>query len=183
MENLHEADTNELVNVDELARQLACGIVSRKLYEKRHGDNTPDDTLVGALQLLCCVMKQQPLFKNSPEGQEFLLHLLECLFALPSPREKNQPKCKSSPARSACYDLLVEMAKGSLANYMLLHKKLMEQHSSTSHKAYPWEHWPKDDGRSECGYVGLTNLGTSQNTNSVKFIYSEKGTKFYEIFT
>ena len=70
-----------------------------------------------------------------------------------------QPKCKSSPARSACYDLLVEMAKGSLANYMLLHKKLMEQHSSTSHKAYPWEHWPKDDGRSECGYVGLTNLG------------------------
>ena len=51
------------------------------------------------------------------------------------------------------------MAKGSLANYMLLHKKLMEQHSSTSHKAYPWEHWPKDDGRSECGYVGLTNLG------------------------
>ena len=161
VENLHEADTNELVNVDELARQLACGIVSRKLYEKRHGDNTPDDTLVGALQLLCCVMKQQPLFKNSPEGQEFLLHLLECLFALPSPREKNQPKCKSSPARSACYDLLVEMAKGSLANYMLLHKKLMEQHSSTSHKAYPWEHWPKDDGRSECGYVGLTNLGAT----------------------
>ena len=75
------------------------------------------------------------------------------------------------------------MAKGSLANYMLLHKKLMEQHSSTSHKAYPWEHWPKDDGRSECGYVGLTNLGTSQNTNSVKFIYSEKATKFCEIFT
>ena len=59
----------------------------------------------------------------------------------------------------------------------------MEQHSSTSHKAYPWEHWPKDDGRSECGYVGLTNLGTSQNTNSVKFIYSEKATKFCEIFT
>ena len=97
MENLHEADTNELVNVDELARQLACGIVSRKLYEKRHGDNTPDDTLVGALQLLCCVMKQQPLFKNSPEGQEFLLHLLECLFALPSPREKNQVSLYFSP--------------------------------------------------------------------------------------
>ena len=161
VENIHDPDTNELVDLDHLARQLACGVVSRKLYEKRHGDNTPDDTLVGALQLLCCVMKQQPPFKNSPEGQEFLLHLLECLFALPSPREKNLPKCKSPPARTACYDLLVEMSKGSLSNYLLLHKKLMKQHSSASHKPYPWEHWPKDDGRSECGYVGLTNLGAT----------------------
>ena len=40
VENLHDADTNELVDVDQLARQLACGIVSRKLYEKRHGYNT-----------------------------------------------------------------------------------------------------------------------------------------------
>lgn len=161
VENLPDADANELVDLDQLARQLACGIVSRKLYEKRHGDNTPDDTLVGALQLLCSVMRQQPPFKTSPEGQDFLLHLLECLFALPSPREKNLPKCKSAPARSACYDLLVEMAKGSLNNFKLLHKKLMEQHSSQSHKPYPWEHWPKDDGRAECGYVGLTNLGAT----------------------
>ena len=161
VDNLEDTETNELVDLDQLARQLACGIVSRKLYEKRHGDSTPDDTLVGALQLLGVVMKQQPPFKSSPEGQDFLLHLLECLFALPSPKEKNLPKCKSAPARTACYDLIVEMTKGSLNNYMTLHKKLMDQHSSSAHKPYPWEHWPKDDGRSECGYVGLTNLGAT----------------------
>ena len=59
------------------------------------------------------------------------------------------------------YLFIVEMTKGSLTNYLTLHKKLMEQHSSSAHKAYPWEHWPKDDGRSECGYVGLTNLGAT----------------------
>lgn len=26
---------------------------------------------------------------------------------------------------------------------------------------YPWEYWPHDDGRSECGFVGLTNLGAT----------------------
>jgi ubiquitin carboxyl-terminal hydrolase 34 len=26
---------------------------------------------------------------------------------------------------------------------------------------YPWEYWPRDDGRSDCGYVGLTNLGAT----------------------
>ena len=88
-------------------------------------------------------MKQQPPFKSSPEGQDFLLHLLECLFALPSPKEKNLPKCKSAPARTACYDLIVEMTKGSLTNYLTLHKKLMDQHTGSAHKPYPWEHWPK----------------------------------------
>ncbi len=30
-----------------------------------------------------------------------------------------------------------------------------------SHKPYPWEYWPLEDGRSECGYVGLVNLGAT----------------------
>ena len=58
VDNLEDNESNDLVDLDHLARQLACGIVSRKLYEKRHGDSTPDDTLVGALQLLGVVMKQ-----------------------------------------------------------------------------------------------------------------------------
>ena len=153
------------VDLDNLARKLVMGLVNRQLYEKRHGhDNQPggsDDMLVGSLNLLCCVMKHQPPFKSSPEGQAFLVHLLDYLFALPNPREKNYPKCKSMLSRTACYDLIVEMAKGCLPNYMLLHGKLLEQHDSEAHKPYPWEYWPKDDGRSECGYVGLTNLGAT----------------------
>ena len=65
-------------------------------------------------------------FKNSLEGQEFLLHLLECLFALPNCYgNKNLPKCKSIPSRIACYDLIVEMVKGSFTNYALLHSRLV----------------------------------------------------------
>ena len=153
------------IDLDNLARRLVMGLVNRQLYEKRHGhDNQPgssDDMLVGSLNLLCCVMKHQPPFKSSPEGQAFLAHLLDYLFALPNPREKNYPKCKSMLSRTACYDLIVEMAKGCLPNYLLLHAKLLEQHDSEVHKPYPWEYWPKDDGRSECGYVGLTNLGAT----------------------
>jgi len=26
---------------------------------------------------------------------------------------------------------------------------------------YLWDYWPHDDGRSNCGYVGLTNLGAT----------------------
>lgn len=26
---------------------------------------------------------------------------------------------------------------------------------------YPWDYWPAEESRSECGYVGLTNLGAT----------------------
>ena len=156
-----EVDVAGLVDLDQLARQLACGIVARKLHEKRHGDATPDDALVGALNLLCSVCKLEPPFKTSTEGEDFILHLLECLFALPTPREKDLPKCKSTVSKSACYDLLVEMVKGSLENYLILHRKLLDQHREAAHVAYQWDYWPREDGRSECGYVGLTNLGAT----------------------
>ena len=32
---------------------------------------------------------------------------------------------------------------------------------AASHKSYPWEYWPREEGRSECGHVGLLNLGAT----------------------
>jgi len=32
---------------------------------------------------------------------------------------------------------------------------------SGSNSPYPWDYWPHEDGRSDCGYVGLTNLGAT----------------------
>ena len=111
---------------------------------------------------LAIVMKSAHEFKRSTEGQRFLLHLLDCLFALPnSYGNKILPKCKSVPSRIACYDLIVEMVRGSFSNYSLLHSRLMGQHAPESHKPYPWEYWPIDDCRADCGYVGLTNLGAT----------------------
>jgi ubiquitin carboxyl-terminal hydrolase 34 len=27
--------------------------------------------------------------------------------------------------------------------------------------SYPWDYWPHEDGRADCGFVGLTNLGAT----------------------
>ena len=32
---------------------------------------------------------------------------------------------------------------------------------AASHKSYPWEYWPREEGRSECDHVGLLNLGAT----------------------
>ena len=92
------------------------------------------------------------------------------LFALPSPTDKLFPKCKSHLSRSACYDLLVEMVRGCLANYSVLHGLLVLQHQAASHKPYPWEYWPREEGRSECGYVGLVNLGATCYMVSTQYL-------------
>lgn len=50
------------------------------------------------------------------------------MFLLPSLKDRQQPKCKSHSSRAAAYDLLVEMVKGSVENYRLLHNWVMAQH-------------------------------------------------------
>lgn len=71
------------------------------------------------------------------------------------------PKCKSQKSRAAAYDLLIELVKGAPENYMILHNKLLAHHQPGPHSPYPWDYWPAEEGRSECGYVGLTNLGAT----------------------
>ena len=61
--------------------------------------------------------------------QDLVLHLFDALFALPSPKQRYLPKCKSPSVRSAAYDLLVEMLKGSFENYLILHEKLLLQNT------------------------------------------------------
>ena len=67
------------------------------------------------------------------------------------------------------------MVRGCLANYSVLHGLLVLQHQASSHKPYPWEYWPREEGRSECGYVGLVNLGATCYMVS----YTQKGL-FYD---
>ncbi len=51
------------------------------------------------------------------------------LFALPSPKQRHHPKCKSQMSRSATYDLLVEVVKNNLRNYEVLHELVLKQHN------------------------------------------------------
>ena len=64
--------------------------------------------------------------------QGFIDELFQCLFALPSPVKRYLPKCKSQASRSGAYDLLVEIVKGNLENYKILHEKMLHQHSKGS---------------------------------------------------
>jgi len=65
--------------------------------------------------------------------------VFDCLFALPTPKQRYLPKCKSQASRSAAYDLLVELVKGNVDNYTMLHQKVMQQHHkgiSNSHGSW-----------------------------------------------
>jgi len=165
VENLRMSEENDnldIVDIDQLAQRLGCGISARPFYEKRLGGaSQPDDALLGMLNLMSAVLKHNPDFKQHQEGAEFVGKLFSFLYALPSPTEKMYPKCKSTLSRSACYDLIVEMVRGSFSNYTELHRLILMQHQASAHKPYPWEYWPREEGRSECGYVGLTNLGAT----------------------
>ena len=68
--------------------------------------------------------------------QEFLSEIFQFLFALPSPIKRYFPKCKSQVSRSGAYDLLVELAKGNIDNYKLLHQKMLQQHTKGNLKLH-----------------------------------------------
>lgn len=91
----------------------------------------------------------------------FFMQVFGFLFDVAKPNARLLPKCKSQKSRAAAYDLLIELVKGAPENYMILHHKLLEHHQPGPHSPYPWDYWPAEEGRSECGYVGLTNLGAT----------------------
>ncbi|XP_042747654.1 ubiquitin carboxyl-terminal hydrolase 34-like, partial [Lagopus leucura] len=162
IDNIHVKDASQttLLDLDALARHLADCIRSREILDHQDG-SIEDDGLTGLLRLATSVIKHKPPFKFSREGQEFLRDIFNLLFLLPSLKDRQQPKCKSHSSRAAAYDLLVEMVKGSVENYRLLHNWVMAQHMQSSHAPYKWDYWPHDDVRAECRFVGLTNLGAT----------------------
>ncbi|XP_021379697.1 ubiquitin carboxyl-terminal hydrolase 34-like isoform X3 [Mizuhopecten yessoensis] len=155
-----KSDKDEIVNINNLAKDVSNHIIERQYLETRQGFEE-DDGVIGLLNLMTAIIKHNPTYKPSPEGQSFLEEVFWLLFALPSPSKRYLPKCKSQTSRSSAYDLLVEFVKGSVDNFGILHKLMMKQHTKDAHTPYPWDYWPHEDGRSKCGYVGLTNLGAT----------------------
>jgi ubiquitin carboxyl-terminal hydrolase 34 len=159
--NFEDVPAGPSIDIEALCQQVSKAIIERDFLETRHGNNTQDDGLIGLLNLMANLVKYDPPFKFSATGQQFIGRIFECLFALPVPENRDLPKCKSQGARAAAYDLLIEMCRNAPKNYLLLHRMLIMQHSPGPNSPYPWDYWPRDDGRSDCGYVGLTNLGAT----------------------
>ncbi|KAM3962482.1 LOW QUALITY PROTEIN: ubiquitinyl hydrolase 1 puf [Aphomia sociella] len=147
-------------DLNELCEQIRVSLEKREIYERAE-TCTPDDGLYGQLSLLTHLLKHPLRFKTSEQGTRTLEMVFGFLFDVPNPEKRNLPKCKSQKSRSAAYDLLVELVRGAPDNYMVLHHKLMEHHKPGGSSVYPWDYWPAEESRSECGYVGLTNLGAT----------------------
>ncbi|XP_050316350.1 ubiquitin carboxyl-terminal hydrolase 34 isoform X2 [Anthonomus grandis grandis] len=155
-----EEPQNSVIDINELTAKISQAVLARDYLEARHR-TVEDDGLIGLLNLLSNLLKHRPPFQISKGGQDLLNEVFNFLFALPNPKLRHVPKCKSPRSRTAAFDLLVELVKGSPENYAILHEKLLKQHQPGPNSPYPWDYWPHEDGRSECGYVGLTNLGAT----------------------
>uniref|UniRef100_A0A1A9ZZN0 ubiquitinyl hydrolase 1 n=1 Tax=Glossina pallidipes TaxID=7398 RepID=A0A1A9ZZN0_GLOPL len=158
--SLESSSCNEdAIDIEKLCQSVAQSILTRDFYETRYG--LQDDGLVGLVNLMSNLVKYDPTFKFSHNALQFIEQIFEFLFDMPSPSSRQKPKCKSATSRAAAYDLLVELCKNCPKNYTFLHAKLLAQHTPGPKPPYPWDYWPRDEGRSECGYVGLTNLGAT----------------------
>ncbi|XP_050671951.1 ubiquitin carboxyl-terminal hydrolase puf [Leptidea sinapis] len=148
-------------DLNELCEQLSTSLEKREIIEKRGEPCVPDDGLYGQLSLLTHLLKHPLPFKTSEQGTRCLEAVFGFLFYVPNPNQRNLPKCKSQKSRAAAYDLLIELVRGAPDNYMILYDKLMEHHKPAGDSVYPWDYWPAEESRSECGHVGLTNLGAT----------------------
>ncbi|KAL3868453.1 hypothetical protein ACJMK2_041259 [Sinanodonta woodiana] len=78
------------------------------------------------------------------------------------------PKCNSTESRVAAYELLTELAFGSVTNLSDICKQLLQMHHLPNpDSANEWEYLPPVDGRASCGFVGLKNGGATCYMNSV----------------
>ncbi|XP_034127627.1 ubiquitin carboxyl-terminal hydrolase puf isoform X1 [Drosophila guanche] len=154
-----EIGAEEHIDIEMLCESISQSILTREYYELRQGFQ--DDAMVGLLNLMSNLIKHDTRFKYKPKILVFMDQLLGFLFDMPSPSDRNKPKCKSPTSRAATFDLLTELTRGCATNFTYLHGRLMAQHKSGPKPPYPWDYWPRDEGRADCGYVGLTNLGAT----------------------
>ncbi|XP_048585971.1 ubiquitin carboxyl-terminal hydrolase 34 isoform X2 [Nematostella vectensis] len=160
----HEIDLNSLA-------KLLCKYICSSKENLKESSHHEEEGLSGMLKLCTAVMRHNPPFKFSQEGMIFIGEVFSaCLFDLPTDcyDKRVLPLCKLKSARSAAYDLLLEMAKDCNENFCELQKLLMTHHRpglpqlTTSKKhSYGWHYWPNDNERAPCGLVGIINLGAT----------------------
>lgn len=64
-----------ILDIDGLAKRVSQAILSREYLETRH-NTVEDDGLIGLLNLMTNIVKHNPPFKTSKEGEEFLVQVL-----------------------------------------------------------------------------------------------------------
>ena len=122
-------------------------------------ENGECSSLRGLLTIMCAICRLKPPFVTSDQGLELIMTLIECLFRIEN--ETKTPRFVNPDTRKAAFDLIIQLASGSVSNYNFIYDTLMQQNSKESHAPYPWSYWPLDERRSDAGFVGLINLGAT----------------------
>jgi ubiquitin carboxyl-terminal hydrolase 34 len=183
--NNHQINPNDVILFDhELIEILIHFIHEHIPYETQRDKLIEDEVLYGLLCLLTSIVKQynniyikQLNINDNQLYKQLTFHLIDrvfkYLFELPTSENRFVPKCKSLLTRAKSYEFLTELIKINRENFIQLQKKLLEQHNSIDRQQpYIWDYWPRDDGRSYSGYVGLTNLGaTCYAATSIQHLY------------
>ncbi|CAF1418467.1 unnamed protein product, partial [Adineta steineri] len=183
----NQIDSNTIHTIlfdHELIEILISFIHEHVPYETQRDKLIEDEVLYGLLCLLTSIVKQynnsyfkQININDNPSYKQLTFHLIDrvfkYLFELPTSENRFVPKCKSLLTRAKSYEFLNELIKINRENFIQLQKKLLQQHNSIDRQQpYIWDYWPRDDGRSYSGYVGLTNLGaTCYAATSIQHLY------------
>merc|ERR1712173_250276 len=81
-------------------------------------------------------------------------------------KKLNLPKCKTYLSRELAYRLVVQCILGVPENYSIVHKILTSLHTNVRIPS-AWEYCPEKSVKSDRGFVGLKNLGSTCYMNSL----------------
>ncbi|KAH3762073.1 ubiquitin hydrolase [Pelomyxa schiedti] len=168
-------DGGSASNFKELLPELVELIKQHNTLETRI-DPVPDTVLCGLFEVVRAIVKDNKHLKVLAGQKNGLVQELfhRCLFDIPSKTDHAvlaPPKCKTKHSRIVAYDLLEELCHTCPRNYSEVISLVLEHHTSTEItlplSSMSWSYSPHDNSRSECGYVGLKNLGATCYMNSL----------------
>eukprot|EP01156_Anaeramoeba_ignava_P006096 Anaeramoba_ignava/a347738_295.p1 GENE.a347738_295~~a347738_295.p1 ORF type:complete len:3015 (+),score=860.58 a347738_295:1233-9047(+) len=150
--------------VSESILRMGSGSLSREGPQQ-------DDTLIGYFQLLLLLLQSDPRNRESLAAQEpqFLEHLLgSCLFSIgvSDNGELIVPKCQMPDTRRIAYSVVFELVKGNEKDYLHTLDRLSQLHQQLG-DLHVWNYSPRENQKSDTGYSGLTNLGSTCYMNSL----------------
>ncbi|CAG9315438.1 USP34_5 [Blepharisma stoltei] len=149
------------------SNQKLISVLTQKMPEKSSKDI--DNILCGILKVLKVGIKK---FEGDINTDLVYLVLHSCLFEIPTNNhlaENIPPKCKSPESRKEAFMLLLQLCFSSeeaLIQTMRYLNKLHEDPHWRTGKIADWNYSPNAHEKSETGFVGIKNLGSTCYMNS-----------------